>query len=146
MTDDIECIGAVMLLRADGAVLLQHRDDKPGLRAANQWVPPGGHCHSGELAIECARREFWEETTYRCRELRLLTSFISDNDEGWGPQRLHVFWDLYDEKQQIHCLEGQAIKFITRERAEQIDVPRYILSIWDELARILPVCTQLQRG
>jgi hypothetical protein len=30
-----DSVAAVLLLRADGAALLQHRDDRPGLRHAN---------------------------------------------------------------------------------------------------------------
>ena len=33
-------VAAVFLLRDDGAVLLQHRDDKPDISHPGQWVPP----------------------------------------------------------------------------------------------------------
>ena len=60
----VDVVAAVFLIRPDGSVLLQHRDDKPGLRHANMWVPPGGHCEPGETPRECAQREFLEETCY----------------------------------------------------------------------------------
>ena len=51
-----ERVSAVILLRDDGAALMQHRDDKPGLRNAGMWVPPGGHRDPGEEAVACAGR------------------------------------------------------------------------------------------
>ena len=41
-------VGAVMLIRKDGSVLMQHRDVKPGLRRSGMWVPPGGHAELNE--------------------------------------------------------------------------------------------------
>ena len=55
-------VAAVVLLHPNESMLLQLRDDKPGLRDAGKWVPPGGHCEPGESMKECARREFSEET------------------------------------------------------------------------------------
>ena len=54
---------------SDGAALLQHRDDKPELRRAGMWVPPGGGLDPGEPAEAGARREIREETGYLCGEL-----------------------------------------------------------------------------
>ena len=69
----IDRVGAVFLLRSnDGASLLQLRDDKPGLRHARQWVPPGGHAKFEEEIDACARREFLEETGYNCTHLYKL--------------------------------------------------------------------------
>ena len=73
-------VAAVILLRHDGAALLQHRDDKPGLRNAGMWVPPGGHAESDELMLDCARRELREETEYDASDLRFLLSFPKEID------------------------------------------------------------------
>jgi len=132
-------IAAVMLVRDDGAVLMQHRDDKPGLRAAGQWVPPGGHCEDGERVEDGARREFLEETGYCCESLTLICNMISDNDPGWPPQDLTVFAVRYDGVQEISCFEGQAVEFITRESAGDYFIPEYILQIWDLVLKKFPV-------
>jgi 8-oxo-dGTP pyrophosphatase MutT (NUDIX family) len=128
-------IAAVMLVRDDGAVLMQHRDNKPGLRAAGQWVPPGGHCEDGEGLEIGAHREFLEETGYRCQDLVLICQMVSDNDPGWPPQDLAVFVALYDGKQKVSCFEGQAVKFIERDHATHYLIPEYILEIWDRALR-----------
>jgi 8-oxo-dGTP pyrophosphatase MutT (NUDIX family) len=126
-------IGAVVLLREpDGAALLQHRDDKPGLPHANLWVPPGGHCDDDEDFRPCAEREFYEETEYRCRNLRFLLELDVDDIPHSPPLRLSVYWDIYDGRQAVVCREGQALEFVPRTRAEEIGVPGFLIDVWDQ--------------
>jgi 8-oxo-dGTP pyrophosphatase MutT (NUDIX family) len=126
-----EPIAAVFLLRDDGAALLQHRDDKPELTHAGKWVPPGGHCEPGEPIEACARREFLEETGYKCVTLNPLTSYIDVDENGRAPEHLTVFWDRYDGVQPVACYEGQAVEFVERHRASTYAMPNYILELWD---------------
>ena len=135
-------VAAVFLLRDDGAVLLQHRDDKPDISHPGQWVPPGGHCEPGESMETCARREFLEETSYRVSDLTLLTEFIDSHAEGFPPLRLAVYWCRYDGVQPLTCHEGQALEFIPRALAAQYPIPRYLVDLWDralEAARLVVV-------
>ncbi len=126
-----ERVAALFLLRDDGALLMQHRDDKPGLRLANRWVPPGGHCEEYESAEDCVRREFLEETGYSCDELNFLVSFMDDNAEGFPPYPLAVFWARYDGVQSVKALEGQAMEFVERGRASAYEIPQYLIELWD---------------
>ena len=126
-----EVVAAVVLLRDDGAALLQHRDDKAGLRGAGTWVPPGGHCEPGESIEACARREFYEETGYQCDKLNWLISLEDDHDEGWLAYQLEVFWARYDGVQAVRCLEGQALQFVERHLAPSYPISPYLLEIWD---------------
>ena len=126
-----ERVGAVILLRAnDGACLLQLRDKKPQLRNPGIWVPPGGHAEPFEPLVDCARREFEEETGYICRHLNLIAEFI-DCVNDWPPYILSVYWAIYDNIQKISCNEGQAMEFIPRNHATDIRVPEYLIHIWD---------------
>ena len=52
----------VVLLRDDGAALLQHRDDISTISDPGLWVFPGGHLESGETPQDGAVREVEEET------------------------------------------------------------------------------------
>jgi 8-oxo-dGTP pyrophosphatase MutT (NUDIX family) len=124
-------VAAIFLLRDDGALLTQHRDDKPGLPLAGRWVPPGGHCEAGEPLEVCARRELLEETGYDCGDLKLLGSVLDDNVEDHAAYPLTVFWARYDGAQSIECFEGQAIEFIPRESATSYEIPQYLIEIWD---------------
>jgi 8-oxo-dGTP diphosphatase len=126
-------VASIFLLRDDGALLLQHRDNKPGLPLAGKWVPPGGHCEAGEDIKVCARRELSEETGYKCDRLHLLYEFIDRNVEGHAPYPLTVFWATFDGVQKLECSEGQALEFIERERALSYDIPSYLITIWDQV-------------
>jgi ADP-ribose pyrophosphatase YjhB (NUDIX family) len=127
----IDRITAVIVLRPDGAALLQHRDDKPGLRNAGKWAPPGGHLEPGESEIDGARRELQEETDYVARDLKLLCSFQNEI-EGWPPYNLTIFWCWYDGVQPVACHEGQALAFIERSAAAAYEIPPYLLDAWDD--------------
>lgn len=124
-------VGGVVLLRADGAALLQHRDDKPGLPHAGLWVFPGGHCEPGELPEHCAHREFLEETGYRCGDLYELETIRQLSVEGFPAIQLTVFWSRYDGVQPVRCLEGQALSFVERPHADRYPMPDYLLRLWD---------------
>lgn len=130
-------VAAVYLMRSDGAVLLQHRDDKPGLRRAGMWVPPGGHCEPGEPDEVCARRELLEETGYDCATLHRLAAIVDDPQDGGPPLDLRVFWSTYDGVQSIHCLEGQAMQFVERDLAEARSLPCFLIELWDEVIAIM---------
>lgn len=121
-------IAGIILLRDDGAALLQHRDDKPGLRHAGMWVMPGGHCDPGETIEACARRELREETDYDCNDLHWLFSF---KDEENPECHCTMFWARYDRRQPVRCLEGQALMFLPREQALSFLIPGYLLELWD---------------
>lgn len=133
VTADRPRVGAVILLREpDGAALLQHRDDKPGLPHADMWVPPGGHCEEREAWESCAAREFLEETGYRCHDLRFLAELDVDHVLDSPPFRLTVYWDIYDGRQDVVCREGQALEFVPRSRATQLAVPDFLVDLWDQ--------------
>ena len=124
-------IAGVVLLRADGAALLQHRDDKPGLPARAQWVFPGGHCEPGETCRAGARREFLEETGYDCGPAELLTEFVYVSPDNGRPHWMSYCWADYDGVTEVHCYEGQAVTFVPREQAPRLPAPEYLLAVWD---------------
>tara|TARA_Y100000588_G_scaffold395323_2_gene523413 strand:- start:24261 stop:24689 length:429 start_codon:yes stop_codon:yes gene_type:complete len=127
----VDKVAAIWVLRQDGAALLQHRDDKPGLRHAGLWVPPGGHADAGESMSECAHRELKEETEYDAPDLRFLMSTDREYEDGVAFQ-VSNFWCRYDEKQPIVCHEGQGLEFVKRSDAEEYRILNFLLKIWDD--------------
>ena len=125
-------VGALFLLRDDGALLMQLRDDKPGLRHAGVWVPPGGHIEDGETVEQGTVREFLEETDYSCGKMNWLQMMEISHPE-WPTYLLGVFWAFYDGKQETDCREGQILKFIKREDANILMIPPFLFIIWDKL-------------
>jgi 8-oxo-dGTP pyrophosphatase MutT (NUDIX family) len=130
-TEEIQRVGGVVLLRADGAALLQLRDDKPDINAPGQWVFPGGHCEADETCRECARREFLEETGYDCVEMWELTEFPHVSPETGRKYGFSFWWARYDGVTAVHCFEGQEVRFVTRDEAIGKPMPDFIAPVWD---------------
>lgn len=93
------------------------------------WVPPGGHANPGEDIIACARRELQEETGYWCDELWPVTELLDDTE--LPVQHLTFFGAMFDGQQKTRCMEGQALEFMTRERAATCKTPSYLGFVWD---------------
>ena len=131
LVDCVSAVCGVVLLRSDGAALLQLRDDKLGIQDPGIWVFPGGHVEPGESLESGARREFLEETCYRCGELWELARF-SAKDLGYsGGSVFAFFWCKLDAEQKIECREGQELRFISRKVAERLPKRDYLVTLWD---------------
>jgi transketolase len=121
----------VVLLREDGAALLQHRDDIPGIVDPGLWVFPGGHREDHETSEQAARREVLEETRYQCGELQPLGVFPGPT---FGYERdfaLEFFWAPFDQSRSFECCEGQELRFVSRAEAADLPMPAYTRGIWD---------------
>ena len=129
--ESIPRIGGVVLLRADGAALLQLRDNIPTITAAGLWVFPGGHCEDGESCRDCARREFREETGYDCPDLQPLTEFNFVAPENGRTYGLSFWQARYDGFSPVFCFEGQAVRFVPRTEMADKPTPDYMLPVWD---------------
>jgi 8-oxo-dGTP pyrophosphatase MutT (NUDIX family) len=105
--------GALLLLvRGDGAVLLQHRDDIPTIDDPGRWGIPGGAIEPGETAWQAAVREIREETGYRIASEALNLIVVRADDRNGVPVRRHYFWAAYDGEQPVLCLEGQEMRWM----------------------------------
>ncbi len=57
-------IGCAILLDTEGRLLLQQRDDIPGILQPGKISLFGGHRENGETCLQCAVREIAEEISY----------------------------------------------------------------------------------
>ena len=122
---NIRQVVGVVLLRDDGAALLQHRDDIPTISDPGLWVFPGGHVEQGETLRDGAAREMEEETCYRCHNLRPLIRL--EIEEG----TLSFFWQNYDGRQRVACREGQRLEFIDRRKVDSLPRQSYLNDVFD---------------
>lgn len=121
---------AVVLVRDDGRVLLQHRDNRAGIAYPDHWGIPGGKVEKGESPEKAARRELEEETGYRADFLNHLVSGAYRLPKGSGVSRLpkgkfinrHIFWSRYDGRQKIECREGKEMKFISPAQFRKLKI------------------------
>lgn len=113
----------IVLVRMDGTVLAQHRDNNPLIPEPNKWGICGGKMEdtvdpSEELA---AIRELEEETGYHVNPEDLI--LIGGDEFNAGRDRVvrKFFCAPYDGVQPIQCFEGQEIRFVQLSELPQLD-------------------------
>jgi len=132
LADGRRPVAGAVLLNPAGLVLLQHRDDKPGIESPGQWSLFGGGLDQGEDPAAAMLREIEEEIGYRPRAARPLLVF-----SGWHAE-FHIYLaEVAPPLERLVLSEGQGFAFFTREEAERLDLT--------EVARIaLAALTQLE--
>ena len=97
----------VFLIRADGALLLQQRSDDVAPAGIGRWTALGGGLEGAETPLECAAREFEEETGVRLTRLRYLETVTPDEVPQLLPMRLHLCYaDDQVPREDIQVFEG----------------------------------------
>lgn len=100
-----------MIIRKDGAILFQLRDDKAEIAYPNYWGIPMGRVEDGEDYKKAAIRELTEETDYIPEDIEELATL--EVDHYWeGKLQHHIYWTMYDGEQTINCNEGQEMRFL----------------------------------
>ena len=126
-----EIVAAIFVLKKDGSALLQHRDNKLGIRHPNMWGPPGGHVEDNETELNCAKRELFEETDYYEENLNFLKYVLDDEATQYPVYKVALFWCYYDYSQVMKCKEGQNLRFVSRSEATSLYIRKFILDAWD---------------
>ena len=104
-------------------------------RKSNKWSFPKGHRNRGEMAMECALRELYEETGISLESpSKYPKSFIfSRNNDGSGPE---YFFIQVDEELDTHINDSREISdvgwFSLEEISElngNIDITRFLKQV-----------------
>jgi 8-oxo-dGTP pyrophosphatase MutT (NUDIX family) len=111
----------IVLVRLDGAVLAQHRDNNPSIPEPDTWGICGGKREDDDSTDEIgACRELFEETGYHISPDEL----VSLAEDSFIAGRHHItrkfYWAPYDGKQQISCFEGQEIRFVMPSELQKL--------------------------
>ena len=116
--------GCVLLVEAQGRILLQERDEHAPIDP-DKWGLSGGHLEPGEDAESGAYREVAEETGVRLAPgtLELFDTFDVFHPNYGSVDQVHLFVarvDLTDDD--IDCREGRRIVFVDPDRARHLDL------------------------
>ena len=114
-------VSVIFLFNLQKQVLLQLRDKDLDIKHPNTWGPLGGHCIENETTIECAKREFFEESGYQCGNVNFYENYMLPYENNIFHQ-VSVYWSIFDYKQQIYCFEGQKIEFIPISQLNKINI------------------------
>ena len=105
---------AVIIKNSDGRVLLNLRDNKPGIAFPNYWTLPGGRVESDEATDQAASRELYEETGLRL-PLSSWKIYERSHPEVNIVVEQHVFvGEINDANPRMILGEGQALQFFGR--------------------------------
>lgn len=112
-------------------VLLQHRDDKLGLRDRGLWVVPGGRVEPGETLVDAVEREFQEETGISVSNPTFSCMFVDRrcNATSASPHTIWFFAVCYDGFSPYACFEGQALAFHAIEALAGLPHPAYLSDV-----------------
>ncbi|PJN23080.1 NUDIX domain-containing protein [Kitasatospora sp. CB02891] len=121
--DAFEGVLVLITTPAHDRVLLNLRDDHPGIAWPGHWAPIGGWREGHESAHDCATREIREEAGITVTALRPLPAprhpLIADTTT--------VLHAVYDGPERALVLgEGQAIRLVPREEIPALRTPPYV--------------------
>ncbi|SDQ49681.1 NUDIX domain-containing protein [Quadrisphaera sp. DSM 44207] len=102
----------VIILSSRDEVLLQHRDDAPGIAYPNTWAIPGGHLEQAEAPRDCALRELAEELQLFLAPSDLLLLCARQRSYGYE----HTFWTRQDlVVEDLVVTEGRGFAWFTHQ-------------------------------
>lgn len=103
-----------------GFLLMQHRDEHAP-KHKNLWGTPGGRIEPGEIPVEAAHRELFEETGLVVPNLRPFWS--GPNPDTADPVMFYAFHGTTTATQDDVVLgEGQAMVFVDPRDIDRLDV------------------------
>lgn len=136
MTERIPCVGVIMV-NPSGQVLLQQRDEKPGLAFAGCWTLFGGQVEPGETPDEGIARELMEEL-----EIEIPLTHWRVYDEPWKDVIVeqHVYYGPINRAVETMVLnEGQAMGYFTPAQVRSLPVAFFFHRVLEEFFAEFPM-------
>lgn len=117
----------VILVDAQGRVLMQLRDSDPAIMFPDHWGITGGAAKTGETPEDTARREVREETGLDLGEMEPFRAYYNTERTPGGRARAEYELYLYHAlcvtpADELVCGEGRELRFFAEEDLEQVPV------------------------
>ena len=115
--EGIKSVG-IALIRKDGSILMQLRDNKNDIIFPGHWCLPGGKIKIGQTPEQAAFKELRKIIGYEAKSFSFLTEESYMLPIGKKLTR-YIFWTEYDGFQEIKCLEGQKMEFLKPDQMKE---------------------------
>ncbi|MEB3826893.1 NUDIX hydrolase [Phormidium sp. CCY1219] len=106
-----------IIYRDDGCLLIQQRDNTPGLPFPNTWTLFGGLVESGESLEDALKRELIEELG--CLPGSIESELFQWEWQGEDPALNHIF-TVYCQVGDLVLMEGQAMGWYSLESLKRL--------------------------
>ena len=111
----------VLIQDLAGRVLMQLRDDIPGIAGPGKWCMFGGHIEPGERILDTAVREIEEETGLVLNPRDLIPYVLSRS--GPATNLLYVYRTVMDVRpSDVRVHEGCGFGFFNRAQIDRLDL------------------------
>jgi 8-oxo-dGTP pyrophosphatase MutT (NUDIX family) len=99
----------ILLIRYDGALILQHRDDKPGIANPGMITAFGGSMEPNETPEQAAFREIIEETNLRpnLEDLKFINKYQKHKATHGEDRNLYLYALKNIDDKNLQIYEGQ---------------------------------------
>ena len=118
--EGVKSVG-IALIKKDGSILMQLRDNKNDIVFPGHWCLPGGKIKIGQTSEKAVFKELKKIIGYEAKSFNFLTEESYMLPIGKKVIR-HIYWTEYDESQEIKCLEGQKMEFLKPEDLNEKEI------------------------
>jgi len=127
--DTMQKIAAIILENDSGEFLLALRDNKSWIPFPNHWDLIGGHVEEGETPEEAVKREYMEELGLELKEYEFYKEFECLNGDAFENIKFIYTGKINIPVEEITLLEGQYVRYFTKEEIPDVKFANIIKSI-----------------
>lgn len=121
----------IFLINKDKEILLQLRDNKPGIYYPGYWGLLGGAADAKELDLEAIKREVKEEISYDLNNVKRIGKIKSlGRNKNFDLILFKGHINIPAEK--IVLNEGRKVEFFKLKEALNLRIPEYLMKFLNE--------------
>ncbi len=122
----MEKVASIILIK-DNKILLQLRDNKPGISYPGFWGLIGGHIDDNENPIDAIKREVMEEINYKIKGITFVSKLIHPENIHCHEHEIYLFKGNLDiNLDQIKLTEGEKVQLFHYKELINLKLPEII--------------------
>jgi 8-oxo-dGTP diphosphatase len=121
-------VSSIILIN-EGEILMQLRDNKPGIPYPDCWSFIGGQIEKGETPLQAIERECLEELGIKPANIKFIGRIFIPPYELREDDEIFVFRGETDKKAyEIRLTEGQRVEYFSFEKIQNLRIPYQLKS------------------